>query len=95
VHLSGGALVDGDFWDVPPLQIQGTRHFFSVSSKTSLTVGCQTKTADEWLACYEALFDGHGYSREARDEYKRYFNLAADLYGWDVPRFELDGAGGE
>jgi hypothetical protein len=89
-RVSGNARVCGDTWGVSPLQIQGTRFFFSVSSRNLLTIGCMTKTALEWLKSYEHDFDNHAFTKEERTEYKRYFNLAAALYGWDVPLFPID-----
>lgn len=52
-HISGDARVFCGVWDVSPLQIQGSKYFFSVSSKDSITVGDHTKTFIEWLETYE------------------------------------------
>jgi len=82
--VCGNARVCGGAWESSPLQIQGTRFFFTVSSEDGITVGCQTKTVAEWQASYEEEFDGHGFTPEQRLEYKLYFNLASRLYGWGV-----------
>ena len=86
-QISGKAQVSGGAWDESPLQIQGTRFFVSVSSHNSLAVGCTTKTAAQWLESCETEFAKHMFTEQERLEYKLYFNLAATLYGWDVPRF--------
>jgi hypothetical protein len=90
-RVFGNAQVFGDAWEKSPLQIQGTRFFFSVSSKTSLSIGCQTRTVDEWLETCESDFEEHHFTEAERVEYKLYFNLAATLYGWDVPLFQVGG----
>jgi carbonic anhydrase/acetyltransferase-like protein (isoleucine patch superfamily) len=87
--LGGRAVVTGGVWDSSPLQIQGTRHFFSVSSETELTIGCATQTAAEWLVDSYKEFLRHKFTDAQRVEYKRYFNLAAVMYNWDVPLFEM------
>ena len=81
---AGNARVYGDAWEASPLQIQGTKFFFCVSSKDCVTVGCHTKTIAEWQETYEAEFDEHEFTAEERREYKLYFNLASALYGWGV-----------
>ena len=82
--VSGKARVSGDAWETSPLQIQGTKFFFSVSSKDCVTVGCHVKTIAEWQETYEAEFDDHEFTAKERREYKLYFNLASALYGWGV-----------
>jgi hypothetical protein len=94
-RVYGNAQVYGDAWEVSPLQIQGTKYFFSVSSKTSIRIGCTDKTVDAWLASYEHGFDEYGFTEKERIEYKLYFNLAATLYGWEVPLFSIDKIEGE
>jgi hypothetical protein len=89
-EVYGNAAVSGGTWETSPLQIQGTRFFFSVSSEKKLTVGCQTKTVDEWLESYEQGFKVYHFTEKERREYKLYFNLAAALYGWDAPLFEIE-----
>jgi hypothetical protein len=89
-RVYGDAQVSGDSWEVSPLQIQGTKYFFSLSSKTSIKIGCTDKTIDKWLASYEHDFDRHGFTEKERIEYKLYFNLAATLYGWKVPLFLIN-----
>jgi hypothetical protein len=88
-RVYGGAVVSGGAWGRSPLQIQGTWYFFSVSSDTELTIGCKTRTVHGWLAIYEQDFQYHGFTEEQRVEYQRYFNLAAAMYGWDVPLFNV------
>jgi hypothetical protein len=93
--ITGFAQVTGGVWLESPLQIQGTRFFFSVSSKTTLAVGCMNEKVTDWLDSYESYFDKYGFTRAERIEYKLYFNLAATLYKWDVPLFSIDGEGGK
>jgi hypothetical protein len=86
------ARVHGGSWEVSPLQIQGSRFFFSVSSEASVAIGCQDKTVDEWLSSYSQDFEEYNFTEKERVEYKRYFDLAAELYGWEVPLFRTDTA---
>ena len=79
----GDAQVYGDAWEKSPLQIQGAKFFFSVSSKTHITVGCTSLTVAKWLEVYEEMFNRHEFTREEQAEYIAYFNLAAQLYGWE------------
>jgi hypothetical protein len=90
-RVSGDAQVFGYAWELSPLQIQGTKYFFSVSSKKSISIGCTQKTVDEWMATYENEFEKYRFTEKERLEYKLYFNLAATLYGWDVPLFSIAG----
>jgi hypothetical protein len=83
-EVSGNAQVCGGTWHASPLQIQGTKFFFSVSSKSTITVGCTTGTVAEWVSSYEHMFKAHGFTEKQQREYKLYFNLAAQLYGWDA-----------
>jgi hypothetical protein len=83
------AQVFGGKWEVSPLQIQGTRYLFSVSSPDTIRVGCADKTVGEWLESCEREFEERGFTERERLEYKLYFNLAAELYGWDVPLFQV------
>jgi carbonic anhydrase/acetyltransferase-like protein (isoleucine patch superfamily) len=87
--VSDRAVVCGDDWNKTPLYIHGTRFIFSVSSKTSIKIGCTIKTINEWLASYEDEFEIHCFTEEQRTEYKLYFNLAATIYKWDVPLFKI------
>jgi len=84
VYLSGNACIFGGTWDVSPLQIQGSKYFFCVSSKDTITIGDTTKTIAEWRKTYETEFDKYKFTEAQCIEYKLYFNLAAQLYGWDV-----------
>jgi carbonic anhydrase/acetyltransferase-like protein (isoleucine patch superfamily) len=88
-QVYGDARICGDTWDVAPLQIQGTRFPFCVSSQASLSIGCMTVPLDAWPAACEQYFDTHRFTEDERIEYKLYFNLAANLYGWDVPLFPV------
>ena len=80
----GNAKVWGGKWNETPLQIHGTKFVFCVSSKNTVTIGCKTKTVDEWPETYGAEFDRHNFTPEQRKEYKDYFNLAAKHYGWEA-----------
>jgi hypothetical protein len=94
-RVYGDAQVYGNAWEVSPLQIQGTKYFFSVSSKTSIAIGCHNKSVDEWIATYAQEFNEHDFTEKERIEYKRYFNLAVALYGWKVALLPLDEPGTE
>jgi len=83
-NINSNVNIYGSVWHVPPLQIQGTKYFFYVSSKDSITVGCLTKTINEWLSSYKAEFDKHHFTKEQQTEYILYFNLAARLYEWNI-----------
>ena len=84
VNISGNACVIDDAWKTPPLQIQGSMFFFSVSSKNHITVGCKTKTIAEWKKTYEEEFIKNHFTEAQQIEYKQYFNLASNLYGWSI-----------
>jgi hypothetical protein len=89
-HILGNTCINKYVWDTSPLQIQGTKFYFCVSSKLSITIGCTTKTVNKWLESYEDDFETHGFTEKERNEYKIYFNTAAMLYNWKVPLFEID-----
>ena len=78
--VSGNARVYGDAWGKSPLQIQGTRHFFTVSSKTHISIGCHSKTFKEWEDTFESVGKAEGYTPEEIAEYGLYIQLAIKLY---------------
>ena len=46
--VSGDARVFGNAWEISPLFINLTKWSLSVSSKTTITIGCNTYTVTEW-----------------------------------------------
>ena len=79
-QVYGNALVYGDAWKKSPLQIQGSKNFFSVSSKTHISIGCHSKTFEEWRDNYKAIGKEEGYTPEEIEEYGHYIDLAFKLY---------------
>jgi len=75
-QVYSNARVFGDAWVKPPLQIQGTRHFFTISSYTEITIGCESHSVEEWESNYEKIGRGNGYSKEEIAEYYEYIQLA-------------------
>lgn len=76
----GNALVCSGTWLVCPLQIQGTRHFFNVSSPSTIKIGCLKMTFDDAINNYEEIGVNNGYTKEEIAEYKRYIDLAIAMY---------------
>ena len=76
--VSGNAWVFGNAWEKSPLQIQGTKHFLTVSSHTELSIGCECHTFAVWLEQYEAIGKKNGYSDAEIAEYGQFIRLAAE-----------------
>jgi hypothetical protein len=79
----GNALVSGDAWEKSPLQIQGTRHFFNMSGKLEIQVGCKSAKISWWKDHYKEVGKSEGYSEDQITEYGLYIELAEKLYGCD------------
>ena len=46
-------VIYGGKWKKAPLQIQGSKHFFNVSDKDKITIGCFTADFNGWLKDYK------------------------------------------
>ena len=78
--VSGNAAVYGGAWDKPPLQIQGTRHFFNICAIGKIQIGCIDKTFEEWEQEFESIGKLQEYSDSEIKEYGLYIQLAIELY---------------
>jgi hypothetical protein len=84
--LSGRARVGGDShvfggtWEVPPLQIQGTKWSLNMASKTVLRIGCLMHKIPFWLEQYREIGKRNGATEAELREYLLYIELAAKLY---------------
>jgi len=76
--IHGRSKVSGTF-NTTPLQIQGTRHFFNVSEKNQICIGCNKFSIDDWLKNYKTLGMSALYSNSEIKEYKLYIDLAKAL----------------
>ena len=84
-RVSGCARVYDCAWENSPLQIQGTAHFFTVSSYASISIGCEHHTFSVWLKRYKAIGKQHGYSDSQIREYGMYIRLAIKWVQIHVP----------
>ena len=75
--VSGDARVYGNAWTISPLYIQGSRHAVTLSSYSAITIGCLTRTIEEWQQEYRKIGVANGYSEAAIEEYAEYIELAA------------------
>ena len=80
-RVGGNAHVFGGTWEVPPLQIQGTKWFLNMASKTILKIGCQKHEIPVWLEQYQQIGRKYGATEAEVQEYLLYIELAAELYG--------------
>lgn len=80
--IHGCTILLSGTWATSPLQIQGTRYHFHVSGERTVTVGCITKTVEDWRIFYEKLFIEYNFTEKEKIEYISYFNLASKLYGY-------------
>lgn len=83
--IHGGTIRGGE-WHNAPLQIQGSKYYFNISDHRDdvyyIKIGCQNHSVDVWRERWEEIAE----EREAKDivqEYARYFNLAAEMYGFE------------
>lgn len=83
-RISGDALIIGGCWERSPLQIHGTRFFFNISSPKHITIGCKTRTIQEWVNTYQDAFIASKFTKEEQAEYIAYFNLALEFYGFGI-----------
>lgn len=71
--------ITGGEWSTSPLQIQGSRHFFNVSSPTTIHVGCQEFNISTWQNEIEKVGRDYNYTDSQIKEYIEYFNLVEKL----------------
>ena len=76
-----GGVIHGGIWPTAPLQIQGSGHFFNVCDVGKIRIGCIIHTFDEWATNYKKIGNKRCYSPEQIAEYKRYGDLAIEMYG--------------
>ena len=74
-RVSGDAKVSGDAWRKTPLMIYGTRDVVCHSALHEITIGCISKTFDEWLEKYIEIGKKSKYSKDEIKEYKKYIDL--------------------
>ena len=75
----GNAWVSGNAWKESPLQIQGTRHFVTMSAYGYLNIGCHKKTFGEWEEQGERIGAQENYTPEQKIEYRLYLKLAIEI----------------
>lgn len=84
----GGTFRGGDFrggtYEVPMLQIQGTRHFlyayFNEENSVELGIGCERHPIEWWQENYKKTGMKEGYSSDQIEEYAQYIELFAKRY---------------
>lgn len=78
-QVSGEAHIFDDVWELPPLQIQGTKHFFNVCKKGWIRIGCIEKTIEDWEKEFKQIGQENLYTKQQIKEYKLYIKLAKAL----------------
>jgi len=68
--VSGNAQVYGDAWEKSPLHIVLTRWSLTVSSKTIITIGCNSFTVPKWEEKAETIAQKEGMNVDEITEYK-------------------------
>ena len=71
-RVSGNAYVSGDAWEVSPLYIQGTKHSVTLSSFTTISIGCRDYDFSYWKKYYKAIGKLEGYTTKQTKEYFEY-----------------------
>ena len=79
-EVSGTSLVYGDSWDSSPLQIQGSRHFLNMATKTILRIGCQEHTIQWWLDNGMEVAKAENFTEKEIKEYRDYVQLFSKRY---------------
>jgi hypothetical protein len=87
--IDGGTIYDGTVydgeWHTSPLQIRGSRYYFNISDNRDgiyyIQIGCQNHSVDTWRDKWQEIAKNHD-ANEIVQEYARYFNLAAAMYGF-------------
>ncbi len=69
-QVSGNAWVYGDAWKKSPLHIMLTRWPLTVSSKTIITIGCNSLTLQQWNEQSDCIIKKEKMSKEEITEYK-------------------------
>jgi hypothetical protein len=77
--VSGNGIVHNDCFKTSPVQIQGTRHFVTQSSYTTITIGCRCHSIEYWLENAEEIGKAEGYTVVQIAEYKKYIALIAEI----------------
>jgi hypothetical protein len=70
-YLYGAKDENGNFI-IKFLHIKGTRHFVSWYGNGKISIGCHTKTIEEWKECHEAVGVKESYEPDQIAEYKTY-----------------------
>ena len=80
-----GGIIRGGEWHTSPLQIQGSRYYFNLSDNRDgmyyIQIGCQNHSVDDWRKKWQKIAKDYG-ANDIVQEYARYFNLAAEMYGF-------------
>ena len=79
-QVSGNTWVSGDSWETSPLQIQGTRHFLNMTTKSLLKIGCHSHTIQWWLDNYRIIGQKEGYTPNQIKEYGDYLRIFRKRY---------------
>lgn len=74
-QVYGNARVCGDAWEKSPLQIQGTKHFVNLATKTKVQIGCKCFHIDVWLIMFRSIGPAEGYTKKQVEEYGLYLEL--------------------
>ena len=69
-QVYGNARVYGDAWKKSPLHIMLTRWPLTVSSKTIITIGCNSLTLQQWNEQSDCIIKKEKMSKEEITEYK-------------------------
>jgi hypothetical protein len=69
-HVSGYACVYDDAWEKSPLYINLTKWSLTVSTRTIITIGCNSFTVQEWEEKADAIAEKEYMSKSEIKEYK-------------------------
>ena len=75
-QVYGNAQVAGNAWEFSPLYIQGSRESVTLSSLSTVSIGCQTHTFAQWKKSGVAVARANKYTKAQIEEYREYFKLA-------------------
>ncbi len=76
-QVYGNAWVYWNAWSFSPLQIKGSVHFVTTSSRTEISVGCQKFNVDTWEKTYALVGKANGYTPDQIAEYRLLLETAA------------------
>uniref|UniRef100_A0A6M3K680 Polymer-forming cytoskeletal protein n=2 Tax=viral metagenome TaxID=1070528 RepID=A0A6M3K680_9ZZZZ len=74
-RVYGDARVHGDAWLITPLCIHTTKFSVCISSKTKISIGCETYTPKEWDKIGERIAKNNDFTKTEIEEYKLYIDL--------------------